>query len=134
MSDSVKLPKNHLRSVSVSMYLVEKSIDEYEELLKEKKGGVTYEIVNDIDEQEIKSDLEVISGVRKMISKMSEKYGLNRDITYLSRIRNSKKSKMWEILCDTNSKRLKGFGELPNDIGEEVDRDINSIIELVERL
>ena len=59
MSDSVKLPKNHLRSVSVSMYLVEKSIDEYEELLKENKGGATYEVVNDIDEQEIKVILKL---------------------------------------------------------------------------
>ncbi len=34
MSESVKLPKNHLRSVSVSMYLIEKSIDELKELIK----------------------------------------------------------------------------------------------------
>ncbi len=134
MSGTVKLPKNHLRSVSVSMYLIEKSVDELQEIIQKGKNGNTYQVVNDLDEKELENDIKIISKVKEKIAEMSGKYSLRKDVTYMSRIRNSKKSKMWEILCDTNSKRLKGFGELPEDMAEEVDADINAIIELVEKL
>jgi len=134
MSEFVKLPKNQLRSVSVSMYLIEKSIDELEELIKGKNNGYTYQVVNDLDERELNKDLSIILKVKEKIAQLSKKYELHSDVTYMSRIRNSKKSKMWEVLCDTNSKRLKGFGALTENIANEVDEDMNSLIELVEKL
>lgn len=45
-----------------------------------------------------------------------------------------KKLKFGEILSETNSHRLKGYGNLPDGMGEEIDADIRTLINLNEKL
>ncbi len=131
---TVDLPANHLRSISVSMCLIEKSIDELESLLTKKKKGFTYEVEHDIDENKSKHTLEIIGRVKHLIGKISAKYNLKKETTILSRVLNAKYTKMWEILSDTKSNRLKGYGRLPDNMANEIDEDISSILNLIEQL
>jgi len=134
MSKIVNLPSNHLRSVSVTVYMIEKSIDELEVMLTTESKYFTYETINDLDAKDTERMLEVIKQVRKVIDVLVKKYRLNREVTYMSRILNARESKMWEVLSDTTSKRMKGFGYLPEDAAVELDEDIQTLTRLINLL
>lgn len=131
---TINLPSNHLRSVSASIYLIEKTIDELEELFNASKKHITYEIVNDIEDSEREQVLKNIQKIRAFIEKLMQKYQLNREVTYLSRVLNARKSRMWEILGDTTSKRMKGYGNLPEKEAAVLDNDIVVLTKLINLL
>jgi len=41
---------------------------------------------------------------------------------------------MWEMLGDTTSKRMKGFGSLPKGAADELDKDILTLTKLINLL
>jgi hypothetical protein len=47
---------------------------------------------------------------------------------------NARKSKAWEILNDSLSKRMNGFGEFPQEIAGEFDADIEKLLQIVSQL
>lgn len=134
MSDHIKLPDNYLRSVSAAIYLVEKNLDEFEQMLISEKNHTTYKIVNDIGADKTQHLLDVISQSRQIISNLQEKYNLKREETYLSRILAAYKSRAWEMLSDTKSKRMKGYGELQHEQAVILDKDIENLLKVISKL
>ncbi|HKK12522.1 MAG TPA: hypothetical protein VJ945_06795 [Flavobacteriaceae bacterium] len=134
MSESFKLPENYFRSISSKMYLIEKSIIETEDLLLRKSNGSCFEIVDDLEESEIEFVLQKISVLKALIEKLALKYNLRKNISYTSRILQAKNSKIWEILGDSFSNRLKGYGKLSGEITDELDSDLSSMMEIIEQL
>ena len=131
---TLKLPPNHLRSVSASVYLVEKTIDELENMLLADSNHHTYETVNDLTSVKKEQLLTTFQKVREQVLQLKLKYGLNREITYMSRILNARKSRMWEIMSDTTSKRMKGYGDLSQSTATALDEDIKELTELIHQL
>jgi hypothetical protein len=43
-------------------------------------------------------------------------------------------TKIWEILTDTLSRKIKGYGTFPKKYSEEYDADINKLIEITNRI
>jgi len=111
--------------------MIEKSIDELETMLLTESRHHTYEIINDLDTKDVKRMLQVIHQVRAVIETLVQKYQLKREVTYMSRILNARKSKMWEVLADTTSKQMKGFGDMPVNMAVELDGDILSLTSLI---
>jgi hypothetical protein len=134
MADLVKLPPNHLRSVSVSMQFLEKSVDELAKLFTNKNSEVSYEIIRNIPAEDIAQYIGIIKEIKQKIAQLNQKYELKKEVLYMSRIFNAKKTRMWEILSETNSRRLKGYGNLPDGMGEEIDADIKTLINLNKKL
>jgi hypothetical protein len=116
------------------MYLIEKSIIETEDLLLRKSNGSCFEIVDDLEESEIEFVLQKISVLKALIEKLALKYNLRKNISYTSRILQAKNSKIWEILGDSYSNRLKGYGKLSGEITDELDSDLSSMMEIIEQL
>ena len=131
---AINLPSNHLRSVSASIYLIEKTIDELEEMLKTSTEPITYKMVNDLEDTEKERLLKSIQQIRAFVAELMQKYKLNSEITYLSRVLNARKSRMWEILGDTTSKRMKGYGNLPEESAQALDNDILALTKLINLL
>ena len=52
----------------------------------------------------------------------------------LKRIVNAKCAKIWEILTDTFSRKIKGYGTFPEKYAEEFDTDINKLIEITNKI
>lgn len=134
MSDQIKLPDNYLRSVSAAIYLVEKNLDELEQMLISEKKHTTYKIVNDIGADKTQHLLDVISESRQIISNLQEKYNHKKEETYLSRILAAYKSKAWEMLSDTKSKHMKGYGELQHEQAVILDKDVDNLLKVISKL
>jgi len=128
------LSENHRRAVSVSLCIVEELLNEIEKVLNHPPDASLSKMICDISRQEKNGTLENITKAKQWIQELAHKYGLSVKKSYVSRIKSSRKSKMWEILCDTESERLRGYGEFPPEYSQEFDEDINRLQALINQL
>ena len=78
--------------------------------------------------------IEIFREIKIQIRYLSDKYELRSTHFNLSQVINSKKAKMWEVLCDSKSMKLKGFGQFPPEYVLEFDSDIEKLLKLTERI
>ncbi len=130
---SINLSSNHKRSVSSSVYLIEQLADDIEAILNNTDDGVMRTLRKDTSDEEKESIMAALADIRRSLKKMVEKYRLTKHEIVQSQYISSRKVKMWEVLNDTTSKRLKGFGDFPEEYAEEFDNDIRDLIRLVEK-
>lgn len=132
--DKIKLSDNHKRSVSASMFLVEKLIDEIEYELHHYHEKVMISINDGTESADLQYFALLVQEIKSYIRFMVDKYDLQPTQYNFSQIINSRKSKMWEILSNTQSKSLKGFGEFPPEYAKEFDSDIENLLKLTESI
>ncbi|HUW07958.1 MAG TPA: hypothetical protein VMW01_17090 [Williamwhitmania sp.] len=130
----IPLSANHRRSISSSLLLVEKYVNEIEQVLSNPSKLTMYRIVNNVDEQRISNCMLIAKEIKAYIGELAKKYTLAPTEVDIQRVISSKKAAMWEILCDTNSSRLKGFGLFPVEIADEFDSDIERLQKMVEEI
>ncbi len=132
--DKIKLQPNHRRSFSSTLYLLEKMAVEIREVLTSEKELRMQAEQKDLSQHKKNAVLLALNEIEEEINRLADKYQLTRQEMVESHFLNSRKSKAWEILNDSLSKRMNGFGEFPPEIAGEFDRDIKSLLKLVARL
>jgi hypothetical protein len=100
----ISLQENHRRSLSSTLMVVEQLLIEIEDLMTSEYKTCCLEIKNDVENEIKKHNLKVIQEARKQICNLAEKYGTDMHTQSLQRIIDVKKTKMWEILCDSKAK------------------------------
>lgn len=130
----IKLKENHRRSLSSALAMSEKMLTEIEDSLKSLKNTCCFSVENDVDPEKILHNLAIIQEAREQICKLAAKYNTDRQNQSLSRLINAKKTKIWEILCDTKAKKQKGFGEFPKELVKEFDEDIDKLMEITNKI
>ena len=133
--NKIILSENHTRSVSSSLYIIEKTIEELErEIISPPKNRILYKI----DKSDVDIDLvrfkSLLSQIKMHIRYLTYKYNLHSTNLHLDRIIASHKSKIWEILCATTAKGLKGYGAFPEEYSEEFDSDIDTLQRLIDNI
>lgn len=128
------LGENHRRSLTSSLTIVEQLLIEIEDSLINKPKVCCNELVNDVSNENIIHDLEVINAAREQICNLAAKYSINRRKQSLQRVLDAKKTKIWEVLCNSKAKRQRGFGEFPKELVQEYDNDIDSLLTIAERI
>jgi hypothetical protein len=128
------LPENHRRSLSSTLMIVEQLLIEMEELMINQHASCCFEIKNDLNMTIVDKNRKVIDEALKLICSLAEKYGTELHTQSLQRIIDVKKEKMWEILCDSKAKKLKGFGDFPQKLIKEFDKDIDELIAITNKI
>ena len=108
MSKKINLSDNHTRSLLSSLIVVEKSLLELEDMLLKQSGGCCNVLIKDIDDESLANNIIAIHEAKKCICELAEKYGTSVEKMNFKRVINAKRTKMWEILTDTLSKKVKG--------------------------
>ena len=134
MKKEIPLPDNHNRSLSSSLYLIEKLLCEMEKAILGQDDSCCSETIKDIDNAAIADDLAAIKEARTYICIMVEKYNTSKKSQRLQRIIDAKRTKIWEILNDSMSKKLKGYGTFPLKYAKEYDTDIAKLIEITNKI
>ena len=130
----ISLQETHRRSLTSTLMIVEQLLIEIEELMTSRYKTCCLEIKNDIDNDIKNQNLKVIKEARNQICILADKYSTDMHTQSLQRIIDVKKTKMWEILCDSKAKKIKGFGEFPKNLVEEYDRDIDELMAIVDEI
>ena len=129
-----KLSENHRRSLTSTLMIVEQLLIEIEDIIKSPHSACCQELNFDIQKDSATHNLEVIAEARKVICNLTEKYGTGKSIQSLQRIIDVKKTRIWEILCDSRAKKLKGFGDFPQELIKEFDNDINALLNITTKI
>jgi hypothetical protein len=134
MDRNIHLPANHTRSLSSSLIVVERSLSELEEMLLRESTSCCSMLTKDIDDETIAADLSIIREAKDHICELAAKYGTSREKLSLQRVINAKRAKIWEILTDTLSRKIKGYGTFPKKYADEYDGDLNKLIEIINKI
>lgn len=134
MYKKILLHSNHRRSLSSTLMIVEQLLIEIEDLTNNRYKTCCFEMKNDIGKEISNQNLKTIEEARKLICNLAEKYNTDKTIQSLQRIVDAKKVKIWEILCDSKAIKLKGFGDFPQKLVKEFDRDIDELMTITDKL
>jgi hypothetical protein len=80
------------------------------------------------------SNISIIKKARTEICKLADKYGTSKERLSLQRIIDAKRTRIWEMLNNTLSRRIKGYGTFPKKYVDEYDSDIIKLIEITNRI
>jgi hypothetical protein len=133
-NERIILSANHRRSLSSSLVSVEQSLIELRQMMTVKHETCCFDVNSDIGREKTEQNLKVIEDARKQICKLSEKYNTDKKIQSLQRVIDVKKARIWEILCDSKAKKLKGFGAFPHKQIAEYDKDIDELLDITGKL
>lgn len=131
---NILLSENHKRSLSSTLMVVEQSLIELKDLMENLKQSCCYEIKKDLDDNTIEHNQKVIEEALQVVCLLKEKYDTDKTVQSLQRIIDAKKTKIWETLHNSKSRRMKGFGEFPQKIVKEYDSDLDCLMTITENI
>jgi hypothetical protein len=134
MNKKIHLPENNTRVLASSLMLVEKTLMEMEVIFLKNDNTCCSEVLKDVDNDTISYNVSIIKEARTEICKLAEKYGTSKEKQSLQRIIDAKRTKIWEMLNNTLSRRIKGYGTFPKKYVDEYDSDIGKLIEITNRI
>jgi len=128
------LNENHKRSLSSTLLVVEQLLIDIKHLLVNSNQACCTELKNDVDISITEQNLKVIEEALRQICLIKEKFNTGKTIQSLQRIIDAKKTKIWETLHNSKSKRMKGFGEFPQKTVKDYDNDIDELIAITDKI
>jgi hypothetical protein len=132
--DKIILTENHKRSLSSTLLVVENLLVDIKELMINNNHTCCYDLKRDVDELTIENNLRIIDQAFANICSLKEKYNTDKTVQSLQRIIDAKKTKIWETLHNSKSRRMKGFGEFSQKMVHEYDKDIDNLMEIVSNI
>lgn len=130
----VHLLPNHKRSMSSSIHLIDRLIDEVEVLMTNHKTLATQKVDRDLPDDEKETALKAIQEIKVEVKRLTEKYDLKKQVISESRFLDSRKTKAWEILHNSEAKQMDAFGKFPENIRDDYNADIERLLGLVNKL
>jgi hypothetical protein len=110
------LNENHIRTLSSTLSLLEKNIDEIERMLEEPVGGKLYALENDLDDTK-KEEVRVrIQAIRSCIYKYAQLFDLKMERGSLYASIRGTFSMRWVDVCEMEPDSLRGYGEVGKDV------------------
>ncbi len=129
-SAHLALNDNHRRALRSAFKLVERTLEEFERLMEQ--AGREHTGLNGNASQAVR---EKIMASRALLSSIRERLGVDEparvDPVWSIRVG---VSRMWEMLEDCKSARIRGYGEVPEDSRGELDSQIQALIDSLEEI
>jgi hypothetical protein len=132
--EKIILTDNHKRSFSSTLQVVEQLLTEIKEQMVISDHKCCFEIKKDLEDLKVENNLKVIETALLKICSLKDKYDTDKKIQSLRRVVDTKKTKIWETLHNSKSRRMKGYGEFAQKTVKEYDKDIDELMEITEKI
>jgi len=134
-STTIELSKNHRRSVSITLQLLDKALCEWDDWAHDKvRSGVMY---REQDTFSVKQEAELarkIAGIRAIVSSLRDDLQLDAKTLATSQSVVGQAALLWEMLTSLNSQGLRGYGIVSgrlarylDPIGDKLAGEMNAI-------
>ncbi len=131
----MKLSANHKRILSVTVRKTEDTLIQIENILVGKnKSKISEKIIPHFTEKEKERILKILEELHKRNRKLIEKFSLEPLTLYEERLIAAHVAFLWTILTDSKSKKLGKYGKLNDDVGKELDKEMEELISLTNEL
>jgi hypothetical protein len=132
--DRIILTDNHKRSLSSTLMVVEQLLFELQDVMVNSNETCCYELKKDLDNITIEHNQKIIKEALLLTCTLKEKYNADKAVQSMQRIIDAKKTKIWETLHNSKSRRMKGFGEFPQKLIKEYDNDLDHLMAITEKI
>jgi hypothetical protein len=123
------------RKLQVTLYLIEKGLDDMTHLLRgELPKGAMYETISHLTPQQETEMLALISQVKERIAALKEMFELEVKVDEVKAIMMGQLGSMWESLHNTRPRNLGGYGAVSPALFETLDPELLRIISLINDL
>jgi hypothetical protein len=130
-----ELPPDHHRSISTTAQIVEKVLNEMEDLLRHANSHNVSAVITDTFSDEQRSQmLAQIHAIRKANQALFHEFNLKPTVQSEFQILQAQKAYLWTVLRDSKSKKLRGFGKLTPEIASVLDTHIDALLSLLDEL
>ncbi len=130
----MKIPESYRNALSSQLGVIEELLNEIESVLKEGENFLFLKIERKIKKEKRKKIKEKIKELKKIISDMKQKFNLKEDVLTDIAVISSRTSKIWEILSDMKTEKMKRYGKIPDGLSDILDPLIDRMIKLTERI
>ena len=126
--------ENHKRRLAVAMTLVDASVARILDQLDERTSPTTMTVVErSIPESERTELKEALRELQVLTASVARACGLDKRQKNLRRTIVAELSQIWTILEDSRPHKMKGMGAVPAELAQSLDRDLDQMLELLER-
>lgn len=130
-----ELPPDHRRSISTTAHIVEKVLNEMEELLRRTNSNSVSTVITDTFSEEQRTQmLAQINAIRNANQALFREFNLKPTVQSEFQILQAQKAYLWTVLRDSKSKKLRGFGKLSPEVASVLDTHIDALLELLDKI
>ncbi|MCM8821189.1 MAG: hypothetical protein NC932_04485 [Candidatus Omnitrophica bacterium] len=131
----IKITVAQKNSISSVLLILNEVIDEIDDLCStEGRKSILYEVVNNLDEKEKSNVLKTTGEIKELIKNISTVLNIKKKRYETKRSISSRVSSLWEMICEIESKRLKGYGDVSPSLKEYLDPAVSRIIRLLKNI
>jgi len=125
----IPLSENHRRAISIRVRLLDEMLGEFEQYARGREiHSVFYQEVNNLSPSQRRLVLADIERMRRLMREMKATLGLEPGVENVGRLIWGKSSAFWQVLIETTSKHLKGYGDVPPELARYLDPRMETLI------
>jgi bifunctional N-acetylglucosamine-1-phosphate-uridyltransferase/glucosamine-1-phosphate-acetyltransferase GlmU-like protein len=131
----IVLSPEHQRSLSAVARSIENSLNDITAILDTSHTEhLLHHIVPSYTKSERAEILTVVNELRKGLKELIQTFNLSSYAVTERQIVNAQCAHLWILLQDSKSNKLKRYGDVPLESGGELDRIIDDLLRLVNKL
>ena len=131
----IPLSDNHRRAIGTTLTLLDERLCEFEQIARGRETrSVFYQESNDLSAAQRKRLLQEIARARETMREIQDTLHLEPRVEILSRQVRAASSSSWEAMIETESKRLRGYGKVPQALAEYLDPSIGQLTSCLLRI
>jgi len=132
----IGLSRNHKAHISVSMQVLEDTIHEVEEIIIRDANlrKVMTETIDNLSSLERVLILRRIEEIKKLINQVAQKLSLDKQRDEIRSRILGVMTIQWVNLEEIKPKRLRGYGEVPDELSGFLDPQVDKMIKLVDEI
>jgi hypothetical protein len=130
-----KLPETYHRVLKVLAQHIEMNMDDIIALLRENgKEGITRKVSPSFSTEKKEQLIYAAEAMKAKLAEFVDHFHLDKQHFREDRIMRARVALLWEMLEDTMSNKLVGYGEAPLALQKEIDHWINEFLHILKRL
>jgi hypothetical protein len=125
----IPLSDNHRRAIGTTLTLLDERLCEFEQIAHGRETrSVFYQESNDFSAAQRRRLLQEIARARETMREIKDTLALESEAVSLSRRVRGASSILWESLIGTQSRRLRGYGKVPQALADYLDPGIERLV------
>jgi len=131
----IRLSESYGRAITSTLAIVEEMLSEMEVLINCKEPPSLFTETEDtIPASAKKNVLAKIRDMKTRISEIKDTLSLPRTTVRNTTLVLSRNGKIWELLCDLHTKKLKNYGRTPEGLPDFLDPLVSELISITEEI
>jgi len=127
---SISTTENHRRAIGTTLILLDELLSEFEQIARGRETrSVLYREKNSLTPEQRERLLSEITRMREVMLEIAETIGIEAKVEDLGRKVWGSSSAFWEVLVQTESKYLKGYGKVAQGLANYLDPQIEALVE-----